>query len=131
MLHAPGADDDVNDERRAGPARRQRRRHRRIVTARRAGGHARGTARAGRGVRARGRAHRQRDRARGELPAPLIGLGVLVALAALCGGAYALARWRAWEPDWALRTRHAAAEASWRASNTWAEFSDWLRFGQR
>ena len=66
-----------------------------------------------------------------DVPAPLIALGVLVALAALCGGAYALARWRAWEPDWALRTRHAAAEASWRASNTWAEFSDWLRFGQR
>ena len=66
-----------------------------------------------------------------DVPAPLIALGVLAALAALCGLAYALARWRAWEPDWALRARHAGAEASWRASNTWAEFSDWLRLGQR
>jgi hypothetical protein len=55
---------------------------------------------------------------------------VLGALAALCGAAFALFRWRAWEPGWALRARHAAGEAGWRVSATWAEFADWLRLGR-
>jgi hypothetical protein len=63
-------------------------------------------------------------------PAPLIGLGVLAGLLALAGLAAGLARWRAWEPPWALRARHAAGEAGWRASATWAEFTDWLRLGR-
>jgi hypothetical protein len=77
------------------------------------------------------RAANGRAPADADAPAPLIGLGVLAALAALAGLAYGLARWRAWEPGWALRARHAAGEASWRVSATWAEFADWLRLGQR
>ena len=59
---------------------------------------------------------------------------VLVAIAgALCLLLLALwgaARWWAFEPPWLLRWRHATAEAGWRASNAWAEFTDWLRLGR-
>ena len=58
-------------------------------------------------------------------------LFLLGLLAHLTGLAYALVRWRAWEPGWALRARHATGEAAWRVSATWAEFADWLRLGQR
>ncbi len=44
--------------------------------------------------------------------------------------AFGLVRWRAWEPAWADRLRHAAGEAGWRASSTWAEFTDFVRFGR-
>jgi hypothetical protein len=64
------------------------------------------------------------------VPAPLIGLSILAGLLSLAGLAYGIARWRAWEPPWALRARHAAGEAGWRASATWAEFTDWLRLGR-
>jgi len=57
---------------------------------------------------------------------------VLVVVAALlvlaCIG-WALARRRAFEPHWLLSLRHAMAEAGFRASATWAEFSDWVRLG--
>jgi hypothetical protein len=66
----------------------------------------------------------------GDAPAPLVGLGVLAALLALAALAYGLARWLAWEPAWALRARHAAGEAGWRAGNTWSEFADWVRLGR-
>jgi hypothetical protein len=65
-----------------------------------------------------------------DVPAPLVGFAVLTGLLALAGLAYGLARWRAWEPPWALRARHAAGEAGWRASATWSEFTDWLRLGR-
>jgi len=59
---------------------------------------------------------------------------VMVAIAgALCLLLLALwgaARWWAFEPPWLLRWRHATAEAGWRASNAWAEFTDWLRLGR-
>jgi hypothetical protein len=42
---------------------------------------------------------------------------------------WALARRRAFEPHWLLSLRHAIAEAGFRASATWAEFSDWVRLG--
>jgi hypothetical protein len=42
----------------------------------------------------------------------------------------AAARWWAWEPHWLVRWRHATAEAGWRASAAWAEFTDWLRLGR-
>jgi hypothetical protein len=54
-------------------------------------------------------------------------LGALLFLGAL---AYGVARWRAWEPAWWPRMRHASSEAGWRASATWAEFTDWLRLGR-
>jgi hypothetical protein len=60
------------------------------------------------------------------------------ALALIVAGAFVLmllvlwaaARWWAWEPRWLVRWRHATAEAGWRASAAWAEFTDWLRFGR-
>lgn len=55
----------------------------------------------------------------------LVGLIVLAALAL----ALALARWRAWEPEWALGARHAVGEAGYRVTATWADFRDWLRIG--
>ena len=59
-------------------------------------------------------------------PRPHRGRRVLVMLLAL----WAFARWWAWEPRWLVRWRHATAEAGWRASAAWAEFTDWLRFGR-
>ena len=51
---------------------------------------------------------------------------VLLAILAL----WVFARWWAWEPPWLVRWRHATAEAGWRASAAWAEFTDWLRLGR-
>jgi len=57
---------------------------------------------------------------------------VLLALAAavvlLCI-VWGLSRMLTFEPRWTLTLRHAMAEASFRASATWAEFSDWVRLG--
>jgi hypothetical protein len=44
--------------------------------------------------------------------------------------AWALARRRAFEPHWLLSLRHAMAEAGFRASATWSEFTDWARLGR-
>jgi hypothetical protein len=52
--------------------------------------------------------------------------GLVVGLLAL----WVIARWWAWEPRWLVRWRHATAEAGWRASAAWAEFTDWLRLGR-
>ncbi len=57
----------------------------------------------------------------------LAAVGALVVLACLAWG---LARMLAFEPHWTLSLRHAMAEASFRASATWAEFSDWARLGR-
>jgi hypothetical protein len=57
----------------------------------------------------------------------LAAAGALVVLACL---AWALARVVALEPRWTLSARHAIAEAGFRASATWAEFSDWVRLGR-
>jgi hypothetical protein len=62
--------------------------------------------------------------------------GLLILLAVLGGmlalGAVALgaARWWAWEPAWLVRWRHAGAEAGWRTSAAWAEFTDWVKLGR-
>jgi hypothetical protein len=64
------------------------------------------------------------------VPAPLVALAVIAVLMMLAALLYGLARWWAWEPDWLVRARHAGAEASWRASGSWAEFMDWLRLGR-
>jgi hypothetical protein len=64
------------------------------------------------------------------VPAPLVALAVIGALMALGALLYWLARWWAWEPRWLVRARHAGAEASWRASGSWAEFMDWVRLGR-
>ena len=57
----------------------------------------------------------------------LVVAGALVLMLLLL---WAAARWWAWEPHWLVRWRHATAEAGWRASAAWAEFTDWLRLGR-
>src|SRR4051794_15561416 len=63
-------------------------------------------------------------------PPVVVALGVLGALLLLGLALWGLLRWSAWEPRWAPRWRHAAAEAGWRASLGWADFRDWLRLGR-
>jgi len=65
-----------------------------------------------------------------DAPFPVLALAILAGLFALSGLVIAAARWRGWEPAWADNFRHAAGEAGWRASSTWAEFTDFVRFGR-
>ncbi len=58
-----------------------------------------------------------------------IAIAALAALLALGCAVWGLARRRAFEPHWWLSLRHAIAEAGFRASATWAEFTDWVRLG--
>jgi hypothetical protein len=76
------------------------------------------------------KAARTAETSTGGTPAPVVALGVLGALLALCGLAYGLSHWLAWDPRWSRRVRHAVAEAGWRAGNTWSEFADWVRLGR-
>jgi hypothetical protein len=64
------------------------------------------------------------------LSAAAIAAAVIAAVLVLACIAWALARRRAFEPHWLLSLRHAMAEAGFRASATWAEFSDWARLGR-
>ncbi len=59
-----------------------------------------------------------------------LALIVIGALLVMLLALWAFARWWAWEPHWVARWRHATAEAGWRASAAWAEFTDWLRLGR-
>jgi hypothetical protein len=59
-----------------------------------------------------------------------IALGALGALVVLACLVWALARLLSFEPRWTLSARHAIAEAGFRASATWSEFSDWARLGR-
>ena len=65
-----------------------------------------------------------------DAPFPVLALAILAAILALGGMTVGMFRWRAWEPAWTGRFRHAAGEAGWRASSTWAEFTDFVRFGR-
>jgi hypothetical protein len=65
-----------------------------------------------------------------DAPFPVLVLAILLGILALGGLLVGTARWMAWEPAWAVRMRHAAGEAGWRASCTWAEFTDFVRFGR-
>lgn len=65
-----------------------------------------------------------------DAPFPLVLLAVLVTFAALAGLLWALARALGFDPPWLAAGRHATAEAGWRASASWAEFSDWVRLGR-
>jgi hypothetical protein len=56
-------------------------------------------------------------------------VAIVAALLALACAAWGLASMQAFEPRWTLSLRHAVAEAGFRASATWAEFSDWARLG--
>jgi cobalamin biosynthesis Mg chelatase CobN len=44
--------------------------------------------------------------------------------------AWGIARWFAYEPRWSVSLRHSFAEAGWRLSASWDEFSDWARLGR-
>lgn len=54
-------------------------------------------------------------------------LAALLIVVCLAWGA---ARWWAYEPRWAVSLRYCLAEAGWRLSGTWDEFSDWVRLGR-
>jgi hypothetical protein len=57
-------------------------------------------------------------------------LAAIAALLLLACAAWAFARSRAYEPHWLVSMRHAMAEAGFRTSATWAEFTDWARLGR-
>ncbi|HEV2924380.1 MAG TPA: hypothetical protein VGW98_10125 [Solirubrobacteraceae bacterium] len=59
-----------------------------------------------------------------------IALAALAALVALSAAVWGFARRRALEPRWSASMRHTMAEAGFRASATWAEFTDWVRLGR-
>jgi hypothetical protein len=72
---------------------------------------------------------------RATLPTTKLSTGaiVAVALAALLIVVclvWGIARWWAYEPRWTLSLRHSLAEAGWRLSASWGEFSDWIRLGR-
>ncbi len=56
----------------------------------------------------------------------LLVLGAVLLLGCL---AWVAGRWFALEPRWTVSFMHSLREASYRASATWAEFSDWARLG--
>ena len=68
-------------------------------------------------------------RAKHRISALEIVLLALAALLALVLIAWAAARRRSHDPHWWLALRHSFAEAGFRASETWAEFTDWVRLG--
>jgi hypothetical protein len=55
---------------------------------------------------------------------------VVAALLVVVCLVWAAARWWAYEPRWRVSLRHCIAEASWRLSGAWEEFSDWARLGR-
>ena len=59
-----------------------------------------------------------------------IALAAIAAVLLLACAAWAFARSRAYEPHWLVSLRHAMAEAGFRTSATWAEFTDWARIGR-
>jgi hypothetical protein len=65
-----------------------------------------------------------------ETPFPMLALAILLGVLALCTLTFGAVRWFAWEPRWAVRFRHAAGEAGWRASSTWSDFTDYVRLGR-
>ena len=65
-----------------------------------------------------------------DAPFPVLLLAILAGLLAAGALAFAFVRWFAWEPAWAVRMRHAAGEAGWRASSTFSEFADFVRLGR-
>jgi hypothetical protein len=65
----------------------------------------------------------------GKVSTAAIVIAAIAAVLALGCAAWAIARLQAFEPHWSLSARHLLAEAGFRASSTWAEFSDWIRVG--
>jgi len=65
-----------------------------------------------------------------DTPFPMLALAILLGVLALITLAFGVVRFFAWEPRWAVRFRHAAGEAGWRASSTWSDFADYVRLGR-
>lgn len=65
-----------------------------------------------------------------DTPFPMLALAILLGVLALLTLAFGVVRFFAWEPAWAVRFRHAAGEAGWRASSTWSDFADYVRLGR-
>ncbi len=65
-----------------------------------------------------------------DTPFPMVALAILLGVLALLTLAFGVVRFFAWEPAWAVRLRHAAGEAGWRASGTWSDFTDYVRLGR-
>jgi hypothetical protein len=61
------------------------------------------------------------------VPAPIVLMAALALVVAAVLAVRALALAGGWEPEWAVRWRHAWGEASYRAGGSWADFVDWLR----
>jgi hypothetical protein len=66
----------------------------------------------------------------GHVSTEAIVIAAIAVLLLLACGLWAFARSRAYEPHWLLSLRHAMAEAGYRTSATWAEFTDWARLGR-
>jgi hypothetical protein len=81
-------------------------------------------------VNARLRATRAHSSGSGQVSTEAIVLAAIAALLLLACAAWAFARSRAYEPHWLVSLRHAMAEAGFRTSATWAEFTDWARLGR-
>jgi hypothetical protein len=71
----------------------------------------------------------QRTNSSGKLSTGAILAAVIGGLLALACLVWAAFRWTAVEPRWTLPLRHSMAEAGFRASAVWAEFTDWIRLG--
>ncbi len=65
-----------------------------------------------------------------KLSTAAIVVAALAALLIVVCLAWGAARWWAYEPRWTVSLRHCLAEASWRLSTSWDEFSDWVRLGR-
>jgi hypothetical protein len=61
--------------------------------------------------------------------AAIVAAALAVLLIVICL-AWGSARWFAYEPRWGVSLRHSLAEAGWRLSASWDEFSDWARLGR-
>ncbi len=66
----------------------------------------------------------------GKLSNAAIAAVVVATVVVVCCVAWAVVRMTAFEPRWMQSLRHSVAEAGFRASATWAEFSDWARLGR-
>jgi hypothetical protein len=60
----------------------------------------------------------------------VIAFAVLLALLALAALTVVVLNLLALDPPWLAQTRHALAEARYRAAGVLAEFGDWLRLGR-
>jgi hypothetical protein len=75
-------------------------------------------------------AARSPEKGSDDAPVALVVLAALGGLLALGLLVWGLARFFAWDPAWLASARHAIAEAGWRTSGAWADFTDWLRRGR-